>query len=59
MLKSTKNKIDNCEHCWNPFFNELIDKTPTSMREAVCILCEKCGMFRTKVLEIRYQREIK
>lgn len=61
MQHSKQNKpsvVDECEHQWLPHFHELIDKTPTTMRVGVCILCEKCGMFRTKVLEFRFQNEI-
>lgn len=47
-----------CEHEWVPHFNQTIDKTDTSMRVGVCILCTKCGMFRTKVLELRFPKEI-
>lgn len=47
-----------CEHEWLPHFNEVIDKTDVSMRVGVCIVCKRCGMFRTKVLELRYPKEI-
>lgn len=55
--KNFKNKYDNCDHKWKPFFHEVIDKTETKMRVSACISCSECGMFRTKILEFRYPTE--
>lgn len=53
-----KDKYENCNHIWHPQFHELIDKTKTTMRVAVAINCEVCGMWRTKVLEFRFPEYI-
>ena len=53
-----KKKYEDCKHEWTPHFHEVVDKTKTTMRVAVCITCKKCGMFRTKVLELRYPENI-
>lgn len=49
-----KDKYESCQHQWMPHFDHKIDQTPTSLRVAVGILCQKCGMWRTKVLELRF-----
>lgn len=58
-MHDSKTKIEICPHKkWKPHFHELIDKTPKTMRVGVCVMCEECGMLRTKVLEFRFPEQI-
>lgn len=58
-MKDKRFTESNCNHNWLPFFEEKIDHEKDTMRVGACIVCAKCGMFRTKVLEFRFPEKIK
>ncbi len=43
----------DCEHIFKPLGFEMTEKTETTIESIAAIVCEKCGMFRTKILTFR------
>jgi hypothetical protein len=50
-------KIEVCDHKYRPLGFEIFKKTESSVEAVAAVFCEKCSMFRTKILTFR--REIK
>lgn len=42
-----------CQHIFKPLGFEITEKTDVSIESVAAIVCEKCGMFRTKILTFR------
>lgn len=49
------NKQDDCEHKFVPLGFEVYKKTDQSIEAVAAALCEKCSMFRTKILKFRLE----
>lgn len=51
-----KKEIEACKHRFRSLGFEIYKTTETSVEAVAAVFCEKCSMFRTKILTFR--REI-
>lgn len=52
-----KEDLKDCQHKFSPLGFETVKKEDQVIEAVACVFCEKCSLFRTKILTFR--REFK
>ena len=52
-----RDKDDTCKHRWIPLGFQKVSTDETKVEVIACIVCELCGMFRTKILYFDRQKD--